>query len=76
MAHLIRATYDGQEPVTHEVCVGEFEYDRDNVMQALARLFRKFELPEGSTLRVEGYGKVVQWEHDGFLNPLASILLS
>lgn len=83
MSETIRATLrpidpimGPQDPVTHEVSVGEFAYDLNSVTEALVTLFRKFYLPNGGTLHVSGYGKNITWEHGGFLVPLAHQLLS
>jgi hypothetical protein len=82
MARTITATHviqdpvlGPQPPVTHAVTVGEFVDDVDTVTNALVGLFRQFDLPNGGTLTVEGYGKTVKWEHDGFLVPLARKLI-
>jgi hypothetical protein len=70
----ITATHIGT--VTHSVECCEWEYDEHSVVNALARLFRKFDLPNGEILVVEGYGKTIRCEHDGFLFPVARKLLS
>jgi hypothetical protein len=65
-----------QPPVTYSEVRREWEYDERELTDCLVRLFRRFELPNGGTLTVEGYWKTIQWEHGDFLVPLARELLS
>jgi hypothetical protein len=63
-------------PVVHAVEVARAENDLNEVTNALVRLFRKFDLPNGGTLTIEGYGKRLRWDHGDFLAPLARKLLT
>ncbi len=77
VSHVSQDPILGPQPpktVAIEHTVGEF--DERELVSALMRLFRRFDLPNGGTLTVEGYGKTIDWEHDGFLVPLARKLLS
>jgi hypothetical protein len=64
-----------ETPTTHSIETIEWPYDEASVTNALMVLFRRFRLPSGGTMIVEGYGKRIEWEHDGFLVPLARKLL-
>jgi len=78
MAEIITGTFTPQDPilgardpVTQSVTVGEWVDDVGTITNALVKLFQKFSLPNGGTIVVQGYGQTIEWEHDGFLVPLA-----